>query len=1230
MRERQKKKKGRTWAEAAKTVLEKYPNTPMSHKEILQVIQRERLKEISGTSPLACLNAMLHSNSRGREGIFYKVPGRMGVYTLKKDIADVVKELSEEASEDSSDNMSDTQCTENNSTTTNSKDGCRGRWKRRVPAKLQSQPSSPQSRCSSPSVSSSKLISPSQKHSKRALKQALKQQQQRNHRRQCGIPTTSSPRLLLKTVKDMTHDSSSSKSSWEPKQTERCPASPHNSTSSSSSSVKADVCHTAGARKVSQHSSRLSARQLRRTKCEIDVETPDSILVNTNLRALINKHTFSLLPTECQQKLLTMLPEVDQQASMDGALKVTSSALNNEFFTSAAQSWKERLAEGDFTPELRLRMRQEIEKEKKVEHWKEHFFESYYGEHSGLSIEESRELTDAADNPEPAKCTVQPDKPEIVKESQKVHQVIEVSHRELRSRDVKTAVTHPSPEEPIKLPAPEHPQLSLETRNEEPEQFIEESSVQKAVGPKLEGEKTLENEIKCKNPTPPLEAVVTCLTIKETQATKIEIPVSEVKQTLTERNRAESPMLAVTSEHLKRKGSSEQETELITEKKPRVTPPDVSSPVTAKETVEQRVPPLKISVLRILSAPAVIEPVSPRTPVPLTPPSIRPGRTGARTLADIKAKAQLARAQRAAAAAAGSSSSRGASSVGRTSTPSPALSFSEEFSPTSSRSQSVSPIKLSSGSPEGTGGLSQTSPSSGFTGHIETGFAQGFSASQVLLKDNSSLMGSQTTPSMLNPTVMDQHSFLSGGGVLTPISQEGKLTVSNAVAQNQRPQQTALSGASMTKTSSSIPTNNPLVTQLLQGKDVPLEKILPKPLAKMEVQSFSISDQDKGNHGTTTVGLKQEDPTNKIDISRFGHHISAGPSTMQVRSAVSGDKLVKSTQDPIFHPLRPKCEPKHTSLSKQPSHFQSYQLGLLDCIQDQSIHLGIFGRKRTSKPAMTGHYLLNVSTYGRGSESSKWPHLSGNKSTAVSKLKPLKKEKMEVEEHVKERAEFDGGTHTSSQEHLNSPRVKVEQKGYCITEPDEVLAPQPCSDIKSESPSQSCLSKKEKVNTRTKETCSRTQLDVCIQGKTEPYQLNDCRQHMYLSQKSHNGQELVIGPQYGGTISMSVPQVLNHSMADTLTSPTVACSGDSDVAGGGMMSFSVTVTAIPAGHLLDQSNQGETSPEQAFIETSGMEDVQSKCYCRLKAMIMCKGCGAFCHDDCIGPSKLCVSCLVVR
>ena len=86
--------------------------------------------------------------------------------------------------------------------------------------------------------------------------------------------------------------------------------------------------------------------QMKRTKCaDIDVETPDSILVNTNLRALINKHTFSVLPGDCQQRLLLLLPEVDRQVGPDGLMKLNGSALNNEFFTSAAQGWKERLSE---------------------------------------------------------------------------------------------------------------------------------------------------------------------------------------------------------------------------------------------------------------------------------------------------------------------------------------------------------------------------------------------------------------------------------------------------------------------------------------------------------------------------------------------------------------------------------------------------------------------------------------------------------------------------------------------------------------------------------------------------------------------------------------------------------------------------------------------------------------------------------------------------------------------
>ncbi|XP_029423071.1 putative Polycomb group protein ASXL1 [Nannospalax galili] len=69
----------------------------MTPKQILQVIEAEGLKEMrSGTSPLACLNAMLHSNSRGGEGLFYKLPGRISLFTLK------VRPASTQASRDSS------------------------------------------------------------------------------------------------------------------------------------------------------------------------------------------------------------------------------------------------------------------------------------------------------------------------------------------------------------------------------------------------------------------------------------------------------------------------------------------------------------------------------------------------------------------------------------------------------------------------------------------------------------------------------------------------------------------------------------------------------------------------------------------------------------------------------------------------------------------------------------------------------------------------------------------------------------------------------------------------------------------------------------------------------------------------------------------------------------------------------------------------------------------------
>uniref|UniRef100_A0A8C4HBK7 ASXL transcriptional regulator 2 n=1 Tax=Dicentrarchus labrax TaxID=13489 RepID=A0A8C4HBK7_DICLA len=1019
MRERQKKKKGRTWAEAARTVLEKYPNTPMSHKEILQVIQRERLKEISGTSPLACLNAMLHTNSRGEEGIFYKVPGRMGVYTLKKDISDVVKELSEEDSEESSDNLSDSQSTENNSSTITQEER-RGRWMRRVPSKLQSQPSSPQPRCSSPSVPTSKLISPSQKHSKKALKQALKQQQQRNQRRQGGMPTTSSPRLLLKTIKDMA-DITTKTGRWQ--LLYLLPAISLSFSFYSFPSVQTELCHPVVPRKVSQRSGRLSAGQLKRTKCKIDVETPDSILVNTNLRAIINKHTFSVLPPDCQQRLLKLLPEVDRQACMDGLLKVTSSALNNEFFTSAAQSWKERLAEGEFTPELQLRMRQEIEKEKKVEHWKEAFFENYYGENCEQCFT----------------C------------------IIDVFHLHIYA----------------------YLKINL------------------------------------------------CFVT------------------------------------------------------------------------------LQISVSRILPVPLSPSQVSPRTPLPA--PLSSPGRTGARTLADIKAKAQLARAQRAAAAAVSSASK------GSVPGPGPGGGSGEQTQP----SPSPSPT-----SPQASTRLPASDSSSGQT---TTPPSRPLDSFGQLSPNRSQTFFSSITD--------DKHKAPSAGIVSAGLhsaqkSSNTSMQPTPSSVHALKVQESPSPAGSSTRTISCIPANNPLVTQLLQGKEVPLEQILPKPLSKVEVK---MSNLPSGSKGKTSHSAEH-----RVDKQMSHQFNTAGRAGVFSEYARHHRELPdKETQEQILQALmqrKVQQSQPYGGMGPQQPQYKVHQLVHAEERQDQSrISVGFLGRKRMPRPAMTGHYLLNVSTYGRGPESRRL-HQSAIPNTSVSNLK---RESTEGEEVAKEEEPV---------RKVFSPvsGVKTEQQVYSITKSDEAGSVQHWSNVKTEPGSEDSVAGADNnsISATAKDTSPflqshRRHLELCNsnQGNSEPYltQVDPSHQRpsAFQPQRTLDNQEPVAASCYGGTISMSVPHTLNHSTAGTGSS-TVSSEADSGGVHGSVMSFSVTVTTIPAGHSLEHGNQGEPSPEQTFIEGPNMEDVQSKCYCRLKAMIMCKGCGAFCHDDCIGPSKLCVSCLVVR
>ncbi|XP_037833873.1 putative Polycomb group protein ASXL2 isoform X2 [Kryptolebias marmoratus] len=1042
-----------------------------------------------------------------------------------------------------------------------------------VSSKLQSQPSSPQPQCSSPPVSTSKLISPSQKHSKKALKQALKQQQQRNQRRQGGMPTISSSRLLLKTIKDMADNIT----------------------------TKTELCHPVVPRKVSQRSGRLSAGQIKRTRCKIDVETPDSILVNTNLRAIINKHTFSILPPDCQQKLLKLLPEVDRQACLDGLLKVASSALNNEFFTSAAQSWKERLAEGEFTPELQLRMRQEIEKEKKVELWKEAFFENYYGENSGLSYEESKKLTKVDPNQKSARPRTPPDQTRPVAralENTKDSRLTAAAANDMKSAQMSQEPLkgHPCQKETVSITEPMrtrrshitedrklNPAAQAAGKTPEVKKWTEHSS------PSAPPKKEHKEEKKTEPPQSPVKESPPPKDGPDLRADQPGTPVKpavENKEILTE----SSGML----DTQKRKSLSETEGEATPEKRPRLSSvssvssvssaSSMSSPATPSPT-SQRVPPLKIPVSHILPVPLSPNQMSPRTP--LHSPLSSPARTGARTLADIKAKAQLARAQRAAAAAAAASVS--SASKGIVPGPGPGGGRSG-FSPTPTSPQA--PIRLPATTTSSQFSTLSPCPSDSF-GLPSSNWSQ----TDGLHKGHpTELVGSR-------PQNIQKSSNTSAQPSSTPGAKDQVLPKGSG---------------SLTRTSSCIPANNPLVTQLLQGKEVPLEQILPKPLSKPEVKVSNLPAQPSVSKAKTShpVELKVERPVSQQVntggragvFSEYAKHHKELPN--------------KETQEQILQALMQR-KVQHSQLSgalgPQSSQHRMHPMMHAEEHQNQSrASVGFLRRNRVPRPAMTGHYLLNVSTYGRGAESKKLP-VCPNKAGST-----LKRGSSETEEEQAKKVFLAGSG------------VKSEQQGYSITKCDDRGNFQHCSTVKTEPGSEDDASggdNNSSASAKAKDTSPFSQphqnnLELCNsnQGNAEPYLPHTDPSHQrptaFQSQRTLDNQESAVATCYGGTVSMSVPHTLNHNTAGSEAEVRGIC--------GSVMSFSVTVTTIPAGSTLEHSTQGEPSPNQSFTEGSNMEDVQSKCYCRLKAMIMCKGCGAFCHDDCIGPSKLCVSCLVVQ
>ncbi|NXI87962.1 ASX protein, partial [Rhipidura dahli] len=1318
-------------------VLEKYPNTPMSHKEILQVIQKEGLKEISGTSPLACLNAMLHTNSRGEEGIFYKVPGRMGVYTLKKDIPDGLKELSE-GSEESSDGHSDSQSSERSSSSSASKDARKSRWKRKVPSRL-APTASPQSGCPSPSIPG-KGLSSSQKHSKKALKQALKQQQQKQQQQQqCragmapgmapGMALPSSQHVLLKAK---AAGAAPGKSGWEGKQPDGHSSSPPNSTSSSSPSVKLENSLPGLGKKPFPRSDRLHARQLKRARCaEIDVETPDSILVNTNLRALINKHTFSVLPPECQQRLLLLLPDVDRQVGADGLMKLSSSALNNEFFTSAAQGWKERLSEGEFTPEMQLRIRQEIEKEKKVELWKEHFFESYYGQSSGLSPEESERLT-AQPEAEPARpCS--PPAPRREQDTSlsepRAQPAPGAAAGEESTEEAQPKAAEASPEQRAvragerPSPGPGRERAHGEALALKPQSAASQRAEEQGkpgLGKEGPGNETPGAPGKPKSP----EAAE--------GAEKPQSPAAapDAPDKSQDRSQDRSQAMEVGVEAPKRKSESREEAPGSPGKKPRVAEPCQHpqafriQPFPGAGPAVPRVPPLKIPVSRISPMPFPAGQVSPRARFPLSLSS--PGRTGARTLADIKARAQQAKAQRAAAAAAAASAGGAVPGPGpgggrppgrggdgrdpggatQTATGANALELagtgsgggSRRFLPhgPGPRSQVESQAEpgaarhppgaqLQPGAAPALGNGTGATPGSGdragtappapargapAAGNGPSGASRTAGAPTASGGTGSDLAKSKA-PSPLVSSLPPVGTGAQAGAVAMPVPTSSTPSVA--------PSLKSPPGGALPRASSSIPANNPLVTQLLQGKSVPLEQILPKPLTKAEVKTVPVAPQEEKGAaapGAAGNGAEAGDRPSGLPPQQLGKILCQNrplphiPRTFPLPSGKDPspeqqqchEALSKSTQEQILQTLISRVQRQNLLPVLQPSQLNLPHSGfpVENSSTSQRFMLGFTGR-RTSKPAMSGHYLLNISTYGRGSESLR-RGFSLNPEPRLGLSSPADGARAEFGECEETGAQ--GSSSSSSSEEDADDESSGDERGRVGIKEEPGAAQGPGQGEKEQGSHGTSPADPGALGTKAgkAEAAGPKENTPALDGTALARDLLQAAQEQMahaMRGKAHGSTELfgppalspdsaqpqppllpaphppklpgssgaqLLGPSYSGTINVSTsPDVGQGSLVPGLSECNQLASSMANV-----MSFSVTVTTIPAGQAVNSGGHGQSLPVQAFAEDGAMEDPPSKCYCRLKAMIMCKGCGAFCHDDCIGPSKLCVSCLVVR
>lgn len=462
-----------------------------------------------------------------------------------------------------------------------------------------------------------------------------------------------------------------------------------------------------------------------------------------------------------------------------------------------------------------------------------------------------------------------------------------------------------------------------------------------------------------------------------------------------------------------------------------------------------------------------------------------------------------------------------------------------------------------------------------------------------------------------------------------------------------------------------------------------MEQILPKPLTKVEMKTVPLTTKEEKGVGAFPGSSVMEGSTREevngrqayLALQQLGKPLQSKQLPQVPRPVFEAkdscsdtqqypEGLSKTTQDERFQTLVQRTQRQSVLSFVPPSQFNFAHSGfqLEDISTRQKFMLGFAGR-RTSKPAMAGHYLLNISTYGRVSESVRRTH-SVNPEERFCLNSPTEDSRMGYAD-----CKNTAGDSSSSSKDDETDEESVGDEKEPVSVKEEPWASQSSGKHlhSGETPSTiDCLASKNgkaealmsEQTTAGKENCifsrgqtldektlprdfiqaAHKQMAHGVRGKTvcsSPEIFNSTALSIPADSPTHQplllpplqtpklyGSPTQIGPSYRGMINVSTSSDMDHSSAPP------GSQVSSNV--GDVMSFSVTVTTIPASQAMNPSSHGQTIPVQAFPDENSIEDAPSKCYCRLKAMIMCKGCGAFCHDDCIGPSKLCVSCLVVR